>query len=322
MKIQPVSQFYKNNSMRNISFRSICPATDQQTTLEYVKYASENKEFEKLFYGTTFLARGLQTRLAVARLLNPKDKIQIKILGCSDGTTATAFAIAIREVFGSNFKNVQIEGVDNKPYFIDIANTGCTVLSDKEKSIFDLEFKHMAKIKSASSKYFSKTDAPLEFASIKEKYPLTRYVDSNAAANAAKIKLSWHKINEKELPQTKFFLGDMKEFIEPDEASQTIVYVIENSITYNIENDSDYFADILNKIGTQCKDKKHVYLVIGGLEKKFLDGGYDNEISPEARTKTIKKMNETGFNKITGYWADKLKLDNFDHSIDKIYQMK
>ncbi len=139
MNISPVrfNSYYNKtvtNKIKNSpAFGSVCADADSYNQQDYAIYTLAHRGYNIIKSSSTRIFRELPSELAIAKLLNlnPNQKSQIKILGCSDGSEAWAHAITIKEVMGENAKNVDIQAVDKAPHMIEAAKTGYLVLSDK-----------------------------------------------------------------------------------------------------------------------------------------------------------------------------------------------
>ena len=312
--------YNSDKKVKSQSFGSFCADANEKTQGLYAVYTLSNPDYFKMKSSSTRIFRELSSELAIAKLLNPKEKSEIKILGSADGSEAWAYAIAIKEAMGKNAKNVNIEGIDIAPYMTDLSNTGHLVLSSIEKEYADgsvIVSKDKSPLKGKGwDNYLIKTQRPEEFNKIKEHYPYTKYMEYDPVVNKSiGDGLEWYKVNKEGLPDVNFECADMRTSIKPNEDAENEVYVIANSAAYLISKDPNDFLKIFSDIKEQNKNKKNVYVVVGNLENHFFNSSVMGFVMKAY-------INDMGYENVTGSNLKKLGIKGNQEAASKIYKLK
>ncbi len=313
---------HKTCSNTNISFTSVVSSALPQNQHLYVKELMKNKDFQKIKIHSTRPFRELPTELKLISMLNPDKKTRINILGCSDGSEAYAYAIALNEAWGKKAKeNVTIKGVDNAPYMIELAKTGKLSCADVEKFYAD----NSPNNKLSSSplkhegwdKYLSKTSRPENFSDLVNCYPFLRYMEKDPVAGITLGRgINWYKVNKQDLPKITFETGDMMAHTTSTKDVDAEVYVIANSAGYLLVENPDSYIYFFNNIKNANKDtNKDIYVVTGELENTMLNTPVGNQAGiSRAKQEVIKDMIDfLGFRKIStdvSYTPFKSKPEN------------
>ncbi len=327
MQIQSYGNYGYNNSKMGLnisrkekkrSFGSLCADATPNNQDAYAIYTLICPDFSKMKCSSTRIFRELSSELAISKLLNPKEKSEIRILGSSDGSEAWAYAIAVKEEMGENAKNVNIQGIDIAPYMTDLSNTGCLVLSSIEKKYAEgtgfVSYDKSPLAGKGWHKYLTKTQRPEKFNEILEKYPYTKYMECDPVVNKSIGNgLDWYEINKEGLPEVKFECADMRNCVKPNENVDNQVYVIANSAAYLIEKNPNDFIKLFQDIKQQNKDKKNVYVVVGNLENRFF-----NSLRGMMMQANI---NSLGFDHVSEKDLKKLGIKGNKEAASKIYKL-
>lgn len=328
MQISPIRSnlFIKNintASASSVSFGSFCADANAATEALYADYTLRHRGYSIMKGSSTRIFRELSSELAIARLLDPNQKNEIKILGCSDGSEAWAHAIAIKEEMGEDISNTKIQAIDIAPHMIEIAKTGCIVLSDIEKKYAQTTLSSNEESPIAGDgwdKYLTKTTRPISFNDALKKYPYLKYYENDPVVKKSIGKgLDWYKINTHGLPDTTFECGDIKDYFVPDKDSETVVYVLSNTAVYFLGKGGDAFLEIFRRIKNESRGK-NVYVVIGGTEDKYLNmrGVY----MPSSLQRTIKyEINNLGFKNIGQDKLNEVGIQS-EYTARRIYKLK
>lgn len=310
----------KNTKQKTQSFGSFCADANATNQDDYAFYTLIHKDYFKMKGSSTRIFRELSSELAIAKLLNPKEKSEIKILGSADGSEAWAYAIAVKEAMGDNAKNVKVKGVDIAPYMTELSNTGCLVLSSIEKDyanneIFVSHDKSPLKGK-GWHKYLTKTERPEQFNETLKKYPYTKYIEFDPVVNKTIGNgLEWYDVNKEGLPDVQFECGDMRKSIKPNNDADNQVYVIANSAAYLLQENPNDFIKLFMDIKEENKNKKDVYVVVGNLENRFLNSSVMGFVMSS-------HINALGFEHVSDKDLKKLGIKGNQEAASKIYKLK
>lgn len=332
MNISPIkfsNCCYKANRIKNnsLNFGSICADANNNNESDYGIYTLSNPDFCYYKQFSTRIFRDLPSQIAIAKMLNlnPKQKSQIKILGCSDGSEAWAYAIVLQKIMGQNAKNVTIQAIDKESSLIEIAKTGCIVLSDIEHDYAQGKtaiFKEKSPIAyDGWNKYLTETKRPKIFSEILKKHPYMRFYENDPIVNK-KIGqgLNWYKINQEGLPKISFECGDMFDYLEPDKEAQNVIYVMANSSGYILGKNPCDFLNLFGQIKERNKGKK-VFIALGNIEYNMLNlQGFF--LSPHTQLNVNSCIEQLGFKKIPEYELANFGIkDNYVTS-KKIYKLE
>ena len=328
MQISPVrfNNFKLNKTNNTSSFGSICADANGKTEHKYKAYTLTGpNDYRIIKKSSTRIFRDLPSELAIARMLNPEQKTQIKVLGCADGSEAWGYAIALKETMGENAeKNVSIQAIDKAPHMIDAAKTGCLVLSDIERKYAEgttSVFKEKSPVAGKGwNQYFIKTTRPEEFNKILAEYPCMKYLEHDPVVNK-KIGsgLDWYEVNKQGLPNVTFECGDMLDYLEPDKEAENVVYVLANSAGYVFEKNPNDFFNIFNEIKATSKGK-NVYIAMGNIETLILDNymAVINELPVPIKM----LINSLGFKNIPENELSKLGIYSTSGTSNKLYKLE
>ena len=331
MQISPIGSVSCNYNKRNCSgvrkqpsFGSIVPDLKPENAVNYLFYQRLDLNFDKLRRSSTRIFRELPTQNAIAKLLNPDEKSEIKILGCSDGSEAWAHAIVLKEIMGEKARqNVKIEGIDNADYLIETAKTGRIVCSDIEKDRYpDLE-KNTSGLESPIygkgwDKYLIKSKRPEGFNRLLNQEPCLQYMEFDPVARKQIGKgLNWYEINKQGLPQVDFKAGDMLDNLDTDSDSKNAVYVIANAGAYLLEKDPNKFIKLFSDIKEKNQGKK-VFVVLGDMENRLLNNPNQRIISPSLQFALNLSLNSMGYHQIDEDLAKSFGSKDYKNVASKI----
>lgn len=296
------------NQTKNISFTSVISSALPQNQSLYMAELMKNPDFQEIKTHSTRPFRELATELAVINLLDPDKKTRINILGCSDGSEAYAYAIALNEAWGKKAKeNVTIKGVDLAPYMIELAKTGKISCAEVEK--FYANYTPDNRLSSSPlkgrgwDKYLSETSRPENFTDLVKRYPFLRYMEKDPVAGITLGKgINWYKVNKEDLPQITFETGDMMKHTTSTKDTDAEVYVIANSGGYLLVENPDSYIYFFNNIKNANKDsKRDVFVITGELENTMLNTPVGNQIGiTSTKQAQIKDMIDfLGFKKMS-----------------------
>ncbi len=335
MNISPVNYDFSNINRQNTrktqahaaktsqpAFTSLFADANARNERQYGIYCMINPGFNKLKSSSTRIFREFPSQQAIAKLLNPDEKSEIKVLGCADGSEAWAYAIQLNEENGGKAKdNVKVVGVDIAPYMVEAAKTGRIIMSDVEKSYAE---KSGNPLKGDGwDKYLTKTNRPQNFNGMLLKWPFLTYVEADPVVNkAVGSGLDWYEINKDELPDVSFESGDMMNFLEPDSDAQNVVYVVANSAGYLTERSTDDYIALFERIKEENKDNnKNVYVVTGSLENRVLSQG-SRFLSPRDKNKINGAISSMGFQNISDIKLRKMGVNDYKDASSKIKVLK
>ena len=332
MQISPIGSVNCNYVTKNCnkvrkqpSFGSIVPDLKPQNAMDYYFYQQIDSDFHKLRLSSTRIFRELPTQNAIAKLLNPNEKSEIKILGCSDGSEAWAHAIVLKEIMGEKaVQNVKIEGIDRADYIIETAKTGRIVCSDIEKNEYPNAEKNASGLESPIygegwDKYLIKSTRPQAFNQLLRKEPCLKYLefDPVAGKSTSNGKMSWYEINKVGLPQVNFKSGDMLDNLDSDKESKNVVYVIANAGAYLIEKNPNDFIKLFGDIKEKNKGKK-VYVVLGDMENRLLNNPNQRIISPSLQFALNLSLKSMGYYQIDEDLAKSFGSKDYQNVASKI----
>ena len=301
------------------SFGSIFADANRMNMNQYAILTMLDPLFRKMKGSSTRILRELSSELAIAKLLNPNEISEVKILGSSDGSEAWGYAIAIKEAMGIRARNVNIKGIDIEPGLTDLAKTDCIVMSSVERDYAEgkgMLSRDRSPLKGLGwNKYLTKTERPEEFNEILERYPYTIYLEKDPAVNK-KIGqgLEWYRINKNGLPKVEFECADMRNSLAPSEHTDNQIYVLANSSGYIYQKNPDEFFTLFKKIKELNKDKKNVYVVLGSVEE-FI---FNNSITGMLARNTLHSI---GFKNIPTIRLEKLGIAGKEDASAKIYEL-
>lgn len=326
---QQVLKKQKNNqNSQAISFKSIFPDAHADNQGIYALYTISDPEFSELKKCSTRIFRELPSQLAIARLLKPEEKSEIKILGSSDGSEAWAYAIAAKEAMGEKAKeNVVVNGVDIAPYMVAMAKTGKIVCSDVEKKYADRTSDSpggKSPLKGSGwDKYLKQSSEPSDYPNLLKQYPCLKYLKCDPVANKTIGKgFDWYEVNKEIIPSVTFKQGDMLENLTPDKDSQAVVYVVANSAGYLLERSARSYISLFEKIKEENKDsERKVYVVIGDVELKATsDFGTKHMGLKQKELDQIRRaLKQLGYENISQKKVRKLGVEKYDIASSKIY---
>lgn len=331
MKISPFSsQSYaaaKNSTVGKPSFGSIFADATPQNRNIYGFYMQINPDFRKLKTSATRIFRELPTQVAVANLLNPDEKSEIKVLGCSDGSEAWAHAIVMKEVMGEKAsKNIKIVGVVKADYLIELAKTDHIICSDIEKTLYvEREFDRSG-LKSPVAgegwnKYLIQSSRPKEYEMLCKKEPCLNYMEYDiASGKEIGHGIEWYKINKEGLPQVEFKTGDIRTSLDSDKDSKNVVYVIANTGAYLAEKDPNDFIKLFNDIKEKNRGK-NVYVVLGDMENIMLNSSQQGMIDPNLQYLLNLFIKNMGYSSINKEQVKNLGLTNYEEVASKILKL-
>lgn len=273
MKISSASNntVFKTNYTKKPSFKSILSDITPQNSIIYEIIGGSNPHFTQLRLSSTRIFRALSSQNAITKMLPKNEKSEIKILGCSDGSEAWAYAIMAKENMGENAKNVNVTGVDKADYLIETAKTGKIMCSDIEKNYAANEPNVTGLVSplflDGWNKYLTKCPRPKEVEALQQKYPCMRYIDFNPIEGTTLGNgNNWYDINKEGLPKVSFKTGDMFDNLEPENKEvKNVVYVIANTAAYLLEENPAKFVKLFSDIKEKNKGK-NVYVVLGKME--------------------------------------------------------
>ena len=312
----------------NLSFTSVLPDSNSDNMYAYGRLTFQDSDFLEMKGCSTRIFRELASQLTVARLLRNGQNNEVKILGCSDGSEAWAYAIALKEQIGQKVQETtKIKAVDLAPFMIEVAKTGKIVCSDVEK-LYAEKTGDRAGSKSPIKgddwdKYLIKTDAPENFDELKKKYPCLKYYAADPIVNK-KIGsgMDWYEINKDGLPEVEFKRGNMMNHLDSDPQSDNTVYVIANSGVYLFGEDPDEYVRIFEKIKQENKDKKNdVYVVIGRTEQNIFSNAVPG-VNQRDVDMTKKRIRSLGFENLQESKVRKLGIENYQDASARIYKLK
>lgn len=309
-----------NNSLNNnrkqvnqVAFTSVVSCALPQNQHLYAIELSKNRDFQEIKTHSTRPFRELSTQLALVNMLNPDKKTKINILGCSDGSEAYAYAIALNELWGAKAKeNAVIKGVDIAPYMIELAKTGKISCADAEKFYANCtpdDKLNSSPLKGAGwNKYLTKTSRPENFTHLLEHFPFLKYMEKDPVTGITLGRgLNWYKVNQKDLPEITFETGDMMAHTTSTQNVDVEVYVIANSAGYMLVENPDSYMYFFNNIKNANKTGgKEVYVVTGELENIMLNTPVGNQAGiTGAKQREINDMIEfLGFEKMSEDTSD------------------
>lgn len=341
MRINPINYSHTNSfatkrninnkAADNISFKSVISSAVPQNQHHYQRFLYGNKDFAIIKQHSTRMFRELPTELAMTKLLDSDKKTQINVLGCSDGSEAYAYAIALKENWGEKAKrNVNIKGVDLSPYMIELARTGKISCAEVER----LYANHTENNSGSKSplkgegweKYLTKTTAPGNYAALKSNYPFLRFLEIDPVANISIGRgLNWYKINTQDLPDITFEVGNMMNHTNSTKEVDAEVYVIANSAGYLLDKNPDDFIFFFNNVRNANKDNnKDIYVVTGDLERILLQTKIGNKlgISPRKQEQIMDMIDMLGFKKVSEQTLKKLGIGDFKEASCNIYRLE
>lgn len=340
MRISPISYSYNNsysaskkqNTNSAPSFTSLFADATPSNEGRYAYYTINNPLFAKLKNSSTRIFRELPSQIAISKLLNPDEKSEIKVLGCSDGSEAWAYGIVLKEEMGDKAsQNVKIKGVDISPQMIEIAKTGRITCSDVERKYASGKGEKTGNESPVKGdkwdNYLIKSTRPEGFTRALENHPFLKYVEYDPAANKSIGNgIEWYEINQDGLPETTFEQGDMLKHLDPDDEAQNEVYVVANSAAYLIQNKGEeayikLFQDIKEK--NEGKNK-NVYVVVGDVENRVLSPVAIKQMGIPAKMQNgiRRSIKELGFEKISDTKLRKKGVANYKDAASKIYVLK
>lgn len=328
-KIAPIRNY--NYQIKNLaslknqpSFTSFCSDANGKTEPYYRDYTIKHKDYAKMKESSTRIFRDLPSQLAIANMLNPNQKSQIKILGCADGSEVWGYAIAIKEAMGENAKNVSIQGVDKAPYMIETAKTGCLVLSDVEHEYAQGEnkaYKEKSPIEDEGwDNYLIKTQRPQGFDKITKEYPFMKYYENDPVVKKSiGSGLEWYEINKEGLPEVSFEQGDMLDYLKSDDEAQNVVYVMANSSAYVFQNNPNDFIKLFQRIKENNKGK-NVFVALGDIENMLLNS---NRLGIPYRTRLALNgiIDALGFKHVSPYELRQLGILSDETTSNKLYKL-
>ena len=332
MQISPVSSsVYSINkpqkAVKKPSFGSIIPDAKPENVGNYELITMIDSDFHKLRLSSTRIFRELPAQNAIAKLLNPDEKSEIKILGCSDGSEAWAHAIVLKEIMGKKAQqNVKIEGIDKADYLIEIAKTGKIVCSDTEKDKYTINEYNISGLKSPVygdgwDKYLIKSSRPEDFNQLLKKEPCLKYLEYDPVARInIGNGMNWYEVNKEGLPEVKFTSGDMLNHLESEKDSKTVVYVLANAGAYLIEKDPNKFTQLFIDIKEKNKGKK-VYVVLGDMENRLLHNPNQRIINPTLQFILNLNINSLGYRQIDEDLAKSFGSKDYKTVASKIYTL-
>lgn len=312
------------------SFGGVCSQRSALNYGYYRYYSMLDKDYDAIMSHTTNVFREVEAEVAISKLLNPNKKTQIKILGCSDGSEAFSYGMAMVEAMGEKAKeNVKIMGADIDDAMIEVAKTGCTVLPKQYIGIGDAERDEMAKKyrRIAHDKYLTKTKRPEGFGDALKKYPKLQFLECDIAAESSIGNgLDWYKVQTEKLPEITFKKGDMRDFLNSTEGAEAEVYVLANSVSYLAQKGGkEDIINVFKEIKEQNKGKgKDVYVIIGDMEQHLLDSPpyvkfatIDHQDKAEIKN-SIKRF---GFEEVSEFKLRKLHIADHKNTAKKIYKL-
>lgn len=337
MKITPINNTinYKINppafKKQEISFKSIFPDNNTKVMNSYIDYGNRDNDFLKLQASSTRIFRELPSQIAISKLVDPNKKTEVKVLGCSDGSEAWGYAIALNESLGKAAQeNVKIKAVDNAQYMIDVAKTGKIVCSDIERKYAnnsDKIFDCASPIANDGwDKYLKLTNRPEDFDKIISEYPLMRFYEKDPVAKKEIGKgLNWFEINKEELPDVKFIKDDIFNQLTPDKDSSCTVYVVANTAGYLFGFGADAYIHLFKKIKEENEGtNRKVYVVVGKLENTILSTSSMRPYSlkQKEQNKVRISLQELGFEKVSKHKLRKKGVGGYDDAASKIYELR
>ena len=343
MKIQSILPYRANRILNNpkniqkdsnkqVAFTSIFADANPRTLNACRELLFRDMEYTKMLSCSTRLFRELPTQTAIAGILKPDNKNEIKILGCSDGSEAWAYAIMMNETHGAKAKeNTKIKAVDIEYPLLELARTGKVVCSTIEKQYANAT----ADIIGGKSplkgdgwdKYLKLSKAPACYKDLKKAYPFLKYLTLDPIVQKTIGNgLNWYEINKEDLPPVEFRGGDMLDNLAFDDDSDAVVYVVANSASYLYGQSPDKFIGLFEKIKEENKDKnKDIYVVIGMLEESLLSPYLANSSSTAQaqrdKIRTRRRISELGFENIPIKKLKKIGIDNYTQAGSRIYRL-
>jgi len=253
----------------SVSFGSIYSHYRNDTYQKYQRAFETKPQEHQLKPYATRIFRELPTQLAVAKIIDSTRPATIRILGCSDGSEAYAYAIALAE---ENKGKSKITAVDKEPFLIEMARTGHIVCADIEK-----EWSNNHQLQKGSplagsgwNKYLNKTDEPDNFKKLCEEYPILSQITSDKVAGISIGKgMDWYKVNQENLPKIDFVQGDMRDHLEPKDGNEQQIYVVSNSLGYLALDDPKEFLKVFVNIQNKNYKNDSVYVVLGDVEHQI-----------------------------------------------------
>lgn len=283
----------------------------------YRKDFKTNPQDHKLRESMTMIFRELPSQLAIAGLIKDKPA-DIHILGCSDGSEAYAYAIAVKELSGKNAaKNVKITGLDYKESLVNMAKTGYLICTDEEKKIANNKYRGCDNFLASGGwdNYLIKqNNAPANFSELTSTYPeLSQITRDTVAGTSVGNGMEWYKVDTTGFPEINFVSGNMKDYVKNEPSSKkTQVYVLANSVAY-LERDEGpqgfikLFEDIQNH-----NNSKETYIVFGDVEADmFKDAPF-----------LADSLEFLGFEKLSKQELSRAGVNNPDEVSQKIWKLK
>lgn len=322
------TQAVECKKQNNPSFTSVLSDGNSANMYTYGMLTTIDPDFKEMKGCSTRIFRELDSQLAIARLLRNGQNNEVKVLGCSDGSEAWAYAIALKEQMGEKAQETtKIKAVDLAPYMVEIAKTGKIVCSDVEKLYADKTNDRpgaKSPIKGEGwDKYLIKTQEPENFEELKKKYSCLKYYTSDPIVNK-KIGsgMEWYEINKQGLPEIEFKRGNMMNHLDSNEDSDNTVYVIANSGIYIFGESSDEYVKMFEKIKKENENKKNdVYVVVGRTEQNLFSNQIKGINQREIEI-TKKKIKNLGFENLQESKVRKLGIENYKDTSARIYKLK
>lgn len=276
----------------------------------------DNPKENQLYEYSTWITRDLSSQLAITNIIKDKPA-DIHILGCSDGTSAYAYAFAAKKQSGKDAdKQVKIIGIDNKPSLVEMAKSGYLVCTDTEKILANHShvYNDSPLANGGWDKYLSQqAKGPENFNELTKKYPelsqITReYITGSSIGNG----MNWYKVNTDGLPETEFIQSDMRDYVRrPPSEKKTQVYVMANSAAYLAAGSVPQFLNLIEDIKNQ-NIRKDTYLVFGDMELNIF------KQAPSLK-ETIKRF---GFEPLSKEQLRNTGVQYSDEIYEKIWKLK
>jgi len=326
-RINNQTSLKSNNS---VSFKSLFADAKPCNMQDYANYDMlmqilGHTDFREIKGCSTRIFREHVSQLALAKLLNPNEKTQIKVLGCSDGSEAYAYAIAMKESMGTKAKeNIKILGIDNKPYIIALANTGKIVCSDIEKEYANNLVKGRTPLTGSGwDKYLQKTSRPENFSKLVDTYPQLAYAEKEPVARKTIGNgLEWYRVNQENLPEITFKKDDLFNQLNSTDNVKNEVYVVANTAGYMLEKGPEAYIKIFEDIKNANKgNNKNIYVVVGDLEQVQLNPNMRTMIANSDKFMIRHAIKELGFSNLSESELDLLDVNCPKEAASKIYKL-
>ena len=331
MQISPIlnnNYYNKINTCKKPAFKSVLPDITPQNTFIYHILSSGDESFTQLRLSATRIFRALSSQNAITKLLPKNEKSEIKVLGCSDGSEAWAYAIMAKENMGENAKNVNIIGIDKADYLIETAKTGKIMCSDIEKKYAFNEFNVSGLVSPLFAKgwdkYLTKCSRPKIVEILQQKHPCMQYIDFNPIERTTLGNgNNWYDINKEGLPKVSFKTGDIFNNLEPENKSaKNVVYVVANTAAYILEQDPAKFVKLFYDIKEKNK-RKNVYVVLGKMEYLVLkDPNQRYKLSGNLRQIINYTLDSLGYKNISEDEAKKFGSTDYKEIAAKILKLQ